>query len=287
MKKTITKASGEVVPFSAQKLRASLLRSGANEETIQTIIGEIEKQLYDGMPTKKIYQRAFGMLKKYSKRHAAKYKLKQAIMELGPSGFPFEKFVAAILHQQGYRVKVGEIIKGRCVSHEIDVIAGKENKMFMIECKYHNLAGINCDVKVPLYIHSRFLDLEKERITVPGIGSEFNQGWVVTNTKFTGDAITYGTCAGLHLVGWDYPEQESLRRQIDRSGLYPITCLTSITKKEKQNLLEKRIVLCKELMEDSSLLSIAHISGPRARLVLKEVENLCDHLHQPASKNGT
>ncbi len=135
----ITKASGAQVPFSSEKLRTSLQRSGAKDEDIHSIITEVKNQLYPGIPTKKIYKLAFGLLKKVSKPIAARYRLKNAIMELGPSGFPFEKYFSEILKHQGYAVKVGEIVAGHCVKHEIDVIAEKGNDYLMIECKYHNL----------------------------------------------------------------------------------------------------------------------------------------------------
>lgn len=275
MKAVITKASGEVVPFSADKLRNSLHRSGASDEVIELIVAEMEKQLYSGITTKKVYLDAYKLLKKYSKSHAAKYKLKQAIMELGPTGFPFEIFISEILRHQGYKVKVGEIVKGHCVNHEIDVIAEKENHKYMIECKFHNQSGINCDVKVPLYIHSRFQDVEKKWVEVPGNGDKFHQGWVVTNTRFTADAIQFGKCIGLNLLGWDFPEKNSLRMQIDKSGLYPVTCLTTLTKVEKQFLLDKKLVLSKEIIKNSSLLSKLNISDLRMNNILKEVGQLC------------
>ncbi len=276
MKAVITKASGEVVPFSSEKLRKSLHRSGASDEAIDHIVAEMEKQLYNGMTTKRIYLDAFKLLKKYSKFHAAKYKLKQAIMELGPTGFPFEIFISEILIQQGYKVKVGEIVKGHCVNHEIDVIAEKENHKYMIECKFHNQSGINCDVKIPLYIHSRFQDVEKKWVEVPGNSDKFHQGWVVTNTRFTDDAIQYGKCVGLNLLGWDFPEKNSLRMQIDKSGLYPITCLTTLTKTEKQFLLDKKVVLCKDIIKNSFQLSKLNISDVRINNILKEVGQLCN-----------
>ena len=275
----IIKASGEKVPFSNQKLHHSLKRSGANEETISNVMNEIESMLYEGITTKKIYQIAFGLLKKSTKPFAAKYKLKQAIMELGPSGFPFEKYIGEILKYQGFKVKVGEIIKGHCVNHEIDVIAEKDDEHFMIECKYHNTSGYTCDVKIPLYIQARFKDVEKQWMQLPGHKTKFHQGWVVTNTKFSGDAIQYGLCAGLHLIGWDFPKGESLSEQINDSGLYPITCLTTLTAKEKQLLLESKIVLCKEICNNSKLLSIAEIPGQRINLIMNEAHALCKNIH--------
>lgn len=276
----ITKASGERVPFSTEKLKKSLQRSGANAETINTIITEVQENLYEGIATKKIYQLAFGLLKKKSKPLAAKYKLKRAIMELGPSGYPFEKFIAAILNHQGYTVKVGEIVKGKCVNHEIDVIAEKEDHHFMIECKFHNRSGYVCDVKIPLYILARFKDVEQQWKKIDGHETKFHQGWVVTNTKFTGDAIQYGLCAGLNLVGWDFPQRNSLREQIDASGLFPLTCLTTLTLHEKQLLLDNKIVLCKELCNNPELLSIVNIEAERRNFILKEANALYkfDHL---------
>ncbi len=272
----IIKASGKKVPFSLDKLHQSLRRSGANEQIVNEVINEIKKEIYDGISTKKIYKLAFKLLKKLSKHSAAKYKLKNAIMELGPSGFPFEKYVAAILDHQGYSVKVGVFVKGHCVTHEIDVVAEKEDHIFMIECKFHNSTGYICDVKIPLYIQARFKDVEQEWKNIPGNGTKFQQGWVVTNTKFSTDAVQYGLCAGLHLLGWDFPQKQSLREMIDSSGLYPLTCLTTITLNEKQILLDKKIVLCLELRKNPDLLNQLHISDERKSNIMNELMNLCN-----------
>jgi Holliday junction resolvase len=272
----ITKFSGETAPFSDKKLSQSLQRAGASEDIASAITDKVSANLYEGMTTKKIYRMAFDLLKKTANPLAAKYKLKEAIMELGPSGYPFEKYVAAILNFQGYTVKVGEFVKGKCVNHEIDVIAEKENQHFMIECKYHNQRGTISDVKIPLYIQARFKDVEATWVQIPGHGAKFHQGWVVTNTKFSTDAIQYGTCAGLKLLGWDYPDKEGLREQIDRSMLYPITCLTTLTRIDKQKLLDKKIVLCMEICKDHQLLMNIGISESRIENILKEAHVLCE-----------
>ena len=273
---TITKASGEKAVFDGQKLRHSLKRARANEDIIEEIIREVEKLLYTGISTNEIYRLAFSMLRKKSKHSAARYKLKRAIMELGPSGFPFERFVGEILKHRGYAVQVGTIVKGHCVNHEIDVIAEKENHHYMIECKFHNASGYTCDVKIPLYIQARFKDVEYEWKNIPGHGIKFHQGWVVTNTKFTIDAIQYGQCSGLYLLGWNYPEKKSLRELIDQTGLHPLTCLTTLTRIEKQLLLDKKIVLCKELCDNPSLLPAINVSQKRWQSILQESNQLCE-----------
>lgn len=272
----IIKASGEEVEFNSDKLKSSLQRSGADQKTIKKIIDEVEKLLYNGITTKEIYKKAFEMLRKISQPStAARYKLKNAIFELGPTGFPFEKFVAAILSYEGYQTKVGVIVQGHCVSHEIDVVAEKDNQHFMIECKFHSDAGRFCNVKIPLYIQSRFLDVQTEWKKKPGHSSKFHQGWVYNNTRFTSDAIQYASCMELKLVSWDYPKGASLKERIDNSGLHPVTCLTTLTQFEKQKLLDKEIVLCMDLCNQPKLLNSIHISTKRQKNILREAHELC------------
>ena len=274
----ITKASGEKAYFDEDKLRHSLSKAGAEDFQVNEIISELVKELYDGISTKRIYHLAFDRLKNRSKHLAARYHLKQAIMELGPSGYPFEKFVGEILKYQGYSVEVGVIVKGKCVNHEVDVIALADHHHFMIECKYHNQRGIVCDVKIPLYINSRFKDVEAEWVRLPGHDKRSHQGWVVTNTKFSTDAIQYGNCAGLKLLGWDYPIKGSLKDLIDDLGLYPITCLTTLSKAEKQKLLDNKIVLCLELCENPKLLYDLGMNDLKVKRIKEEGHMLCKNL---------
>ena len=277
MKNTINivKHSGDVVPFDAKKLINSLRRAKANEELIQQIVEEVNASLYDGMTTKQIYKMAFKMLKGKSSVSASRYKLKKAIMELGPTGFPFEKFVAKILEQEGFQTQAGVIVQGHCVTHEIDVAALKDDKHYMIECKFHSDKGRFCDVKIPLYIQSRFIDVERQWKMKPSHDRKFHQGWVYTNTRFTTDAIQYAECIGLGLTSWDYPKNNSLKYRIDMAGLHPLTALTTMTKAEKTKLLDKGIVLCKELHETPTLLNEIGVDKTRHKKILEDSEALC------------
>lgn len=272
----ITKASGQKAPFNEGKLKQSLLRSGATNEQADDITNEVMEMLVEGMSTRKIYKAAFRLLRNYSRPAAARYKLKQAIMELGPSGFPFEMFVAELLKYKGYQTKVGVIVQGHCVKHEIDVIAEKDEHHFMIECKFHNHQGYASDVKIPLYIQSRFLDVEKQWKQLDGHAEKFHQGWVVTNTRFSDDAAQYGRCMNMNLVGWDYPKHNGLKDWIDGSGLHPVTSLTSLTQKEKQQLLDKKIVLCKTMHHNNALLQSIGVKPPRLQKVMDECAALCE-----------
>ena len=107
----IIKHSGDIVPFNVDKLKDSLRRAQASEEIIQQIVAQIESAIYNGITTKKIYQMAFKMLKGKSRVSASKYKLKKALMELGPSGFPFEKLVGKLLAHEGF-----EMLRFPCTS---------------------------------------------------------------------------------------------------------------------------------------------------------------------------
>lgn len=272
----ITKANGEKSVFDPKKLFNSLTRSGADETQAHEIVAAITSELYPGIATKKIYKRAFSLLKERSRFLAARYNLKNAIMILGPSGYPFERFIGELLKYQGYKVEVAKIVSGKCVNHEVDVIAEKDNHHFMIECKYHNQRGTVSDVKIPLYIQSRFLDVAEQWKTLPGHANKFHQGWVVTNTRFTLDAIQYANCAGLKLLGWDFPEKGSLKDLIDSLGLYPIITLTSLTLTEKKSLLEMNLVLCQELQTNHAVLTDMGIKPSRIKTILNECNRLCE-----------
>jgi len=276
----VTKASGIRVPFNKNKLKQSLLRSGASSQQAEDIANEIVNRLVDNMSTKEIYRKAFRLLKDRSRPMAARYKLKRALMELGPSGFPFEQFVAELLTYKGYKTEVGVTIQGHCVKHEIDVIAEKDDQHFMIECKFHNQQGYICDVKIPLYIQSRFLDVERQWKQIDGHDKKIHQGWVVTNTRFSDDAAQYGRCMNLNLVSWDYPKNNGIKDWINLSGLHPRTSLTTLTGKEKQALLNRKIVLCKALHHGEGILESIGVRPPRLQKVLEECAALCQALEK-------
>ena len=271
----IKKYSGELETFDINKLIHSLQRANADESLVRQIAEDVQNELKDGMTTKKIYQMAFKMLKGKSRVSASKYKLKKALMQLGPSGFPFENLVGKIMGQEGYETNVGVIVQGNCVQHEVDVIALKDNNHYMIECKFHSAQGRFCNVKIPLYIHSRFLDVEKQWARQKGHEAKLHKGGVYTNTRFTTDAVQYGKCVGLLLTSWDYPKGNGLKDRIDRLGLHPLTALTTLTKSEKTNLLDTGIVLCKELHENPSLLEQIGVPKPRHKNILEDSEKLC------------
>jgi hypothetical protein len=272
----IKKFNGDIEEFNAEKLKTSLRRSKASESEIEEIVENIVPTLYDGMPSKEIYKKAFAMLKKQNRTSASKYSLKRAILDLGPTGFPFERLVGALLKHHGYNTQVGIVLQGECVSHEVDVLAEKDGNTYTVECKFHADPKAVSNVKVPLYINSRFLDIQKRWNNDPEKASHLKQGWLVTNTRFSSDAIDYGNCVGLHLLSWDYPENNGIKQNVDKFALYPITTLTTLTKHEKDLLIENNVILTKELFKNSHLLDKIGISALRKEKVLNEIKKLCD-----------
>jgi len=268
----ITKKSGEKVPFEEEKLINSLKRSGASDADIEKVLQTLNGQLVDGMSTHKIYQKAYDLLKVKSRKVAGRYRLKKAIMELGPTGFPFEKFVGKLIEFMNYDTEVDVLVQGKCVQHEVDVVAENENKRIVVECKFHREGNRKSDVKVAMYIRSRFDDIKSVWTEEGKLANKELEGWLVTNTRFTEDALTYGKCAGLKLISWDYPEMGSLRQRIDHAGLHPITSLRSMTKKEKQYILDEGLVLCRELSEE--ILAKYGIRASKIHRIMDEARSL-------------
>ncbi len=276
MQPIIRKASGETQRFSPEKLEQSLRRAGADDAVIRSIRQKLEPTLHDGITTKEIYKRAFGLLRKQKHSLAARYSLKKAIMELGPTGYPFEHFVGQLLAQHNFKVQVGQVLQGQCVTHEVDVVATQNNTQYIVECKFYNSQGKYANVKVPLYIRSRVDDIIRFREKLPEYSDTKFFGWVVTNTRFTEDALAYGRCAGLHLVSWDFPKNKGLKDMVEKLGLFPITVLTDLNKKEKELLLDKGIVLCRQIRKQPSTLDSLGLSGTKQNKVMQEVKALCD-----------
>lgn len=271
----IRKASGVLEPFSSEKLRRSLQRSGAADNVIETILNDVESWIFDGISSRKIYDKAFALLRKKTLSVASRYKLKNALMEMGPTGHPFEYFVGQVFKVLGYNVEVAQILQGHCVTHEVDVIASKEKSQMFIECKYYLTTEKNANVQVPLYIRSRVDDIIRERKDKPEFYGYTFSGGVVTNTRFTGDATTYGECSGLKLLSWDYPVGNGLKEIIDREKIFPITVLTKLSTQDKQRLMGQGIVTCRQILETPGTLDSLGMELVNRQKVLAEIKNLC------------
>jgi hypothetical protein len=250
----ITKSDGTKQLFEEEKLINSLKHAGASDEAIEEIITQVEASMKDGMATTEIYGHAFSLLKKHSVHTAVTYSVRRALAELGPDGFPFEKFVARIFHAWGYETLTDQHIMGSCIEHEIDVVAWKGKSLAMVEAKFHHEFGLKSDVKVALYVKARFDDIAGNMFDFGGVKRPLSERWLFTNTKFTEQAIKYGACSNVKLIGWNYPSSGNLHSVIDKYKLHPVTCVTTLSYQQKKDLVGRNIITCADLIKRPDIL---------------------------------
>lgn len=267
----ITKADGEKERFDPVKLENSLMHAGASSTVRARVLSKMLHELKPFMTTEEIYTRAFELLKNEEESPlAARYSTKRAVSALGPSGFPFEQFLGEVLKAHGWVVRTDVTLTGRCAPHEVDVLAEKDGRRVGIECKFHNEPGGKTDIKDALYVHARYEDLKQ----APLQSSRVDEGWLVTNTQFTSNAIRYARCTNLTILSWDFPRTRGLMQMIEEARVHPLTCLTTLTNSEKHRLLENKIVLCKSVQTEHVLREYG-VAPNRIPQVLEEAKRLC------------
>lgn len=275
----IIKADGTSEYFDPERLVASLRRSGASEPSAEKIAHTITSTVAPGSSSKEIYTRAFSLLRKEARPVAARYALRRALLELGPSGHPFEDFISHLYRKEGWKVETRKMIQGKCVTHEVDFYASHpEQKMFIAsELKYHNDPGYKTDLKVALYVKSRFDDIfscDAHTRSCP-----IDRGLLVTNTKFTSEAIAYAECSGVELLGWGYPAHNSLFAHMSRAKVYPITTLTGFSRSEKRILIERGVIAVDQILDAHDLLAPLRLTPDRTNDILTEAEGLLNLPH--------
>jgi len=247
----VVKSNGARERFSFEKLQNSLKHSGAPDELAQEVSDHIQKEMVNGMTTDDIYKHAFAFLHSRENMTATRYSLRRSLLELGPTGFPFEKFIAEVFKHRGFSTLLDQTVQGKCVDHEVDVVAWNDSKLIMAEAKYHHELAYKSDVKVVLYIKARFDDLYASTFSYDG-HTKLDEGWLITNTKFTDKAIQYAECSGVRLMGWNYPAKGNLHQLIEETNLHPITSLTTLTVGQKRLLMENGVVLCESITKEKA-----------------------------------
>ncbi|MFH0927215.1 MAG: hypothetical protein V1822_01415 [Candidatus Micrarchaeota archaeon] len=268
----VRKADGTLQPLDWNKIRKALRRSGAGGNLCDEVIESMQGEITPNISTNKIYRLAFLHLKRLRPGAAARLGLKSSLFRLGPDGYPFETFVGALLKGRGYETKLRQIIPGRCITHEVDVVAtrpameGKKATKSIVECKFHNSPHLKCPIQSALYTWARFLDVREADDSIDSV-------WLATNTKFSGDVIQYADCVGLKLLGWSFPSSESIQVRIEENQLYPITILPKLDRKTFAQLHGANIILLKELVacEERELESLG-IKRHRAEKIREQAQ---------------
>ncbi len=285
IKLIITKEDGNTEEFLPAKLQQSLLKSGAEptmaDKILRTIVEDLQKGVCDPetgggtCSVRQIYDKAFSMLKEMSVSAAARYSLRRSIMEFGPTGFPFEEYVAEIYKAKGFETLTDQMVLGTCVPHEVDLIAWNPHKLIMAEIKYHNEQAGKTDLKAALYVKARYDDIKDNTYQYgKELAKKIDEWWLITNTKFTDIAEKYAKCVGLNIMSWSYPAQGNLLDLIEETKLHPVTCLTSLTASDKRELIDRDIVLCKSIYNNRHVLKELGYSDEKVFKVMEEISQI-------------
>lgn len=195
----VTKASGETEDFNEEKVIRSLRYAQVPTDVAKEALECVKEKLTDKISTHLIYAYLHEFLRHRSYlNYSFNYDLKRAIMRLGPTGYPFEKFIAKVLSVKGYQTQVGVVLNGKCVSHEIDIEATYQNEHYFVECKFHHQSGIKTDIQVALYTQARFEDIKSSPELVSH--HEDHQSWLITNTAVTKDVVDYAKCVAMRVL---------------------------------------------------------------------------------------
>jgi hypothetical protein len=284
----VTKSSGRIEDFDIRKLINSLVRSGAPDDVASEIAGKVLNRVTAPVHTKHIYRIARRLLRQYSRVSGMRYSIKRAIVALGPTGYPFEKYIGRVLSAYGYTVEVNRMTKGFCVTHEVDVFAAKDNRICIIECKHHAVGDKPEDVKIALYVHSRINDIKKALEMLPEYSSLIHEGWLVTNTRCSSDAVKYAECVGLKILSWKYPEHESLEIMIERKGLYPVTIMRAATKSAMTTLTQNNIIMMEDIagMDENTFVKKSGLDRNSAFLIKREADEIWPRLSNATHHNS-
>ncbi|HLV45477.1 MAG TPA: restriction endonuclease [Flavobacterium sp.] len=271
----VKKQDGELTPFNATSLRKSLLQSGASETEADLVYEKVTQDMYDGIGTKELYGRAFAELKKVRRSFAARYSLKAAIKQLGPEGYHFEKWIAKIFQKQGMDAVTSQTLQGCAVTHEVDVLAAKNDELWICECKFRNDDSAKIGVTTPMYFLSRFNDLKPNTFDYFGKQLRPAYGCLITNAHFTSDSIDFANYYAVELLSWSYPEDRNIKSLTEKFGLYPITCLTTLNEMQKQMMLSKNCLLVREIVDNPVLLEHFNFKPEIRQEILEEATELC------------
>jgi hypothetical protein len=168
-------------------------------------------------------------------------------------------------------------MQGKCVAHEVDFYATKHNEYLAAELKYHNDPAYKTDLKVALYVKARFEDIwqcDPQFQTCP-----VNRGFLITNTKFTSEAIAYAVCSGIELLGWSYPLGAGLLEEMFDTKVYPVTTLTTLSHSQKRLLVDQGTIAVDDIIKNPSVLDILRISPSKVGEIRAEADGLLQLKH--------
>lgn len=270
----IIKSDGQKEVFDADKLCSSIKKAGAPTAVANDICEIVSKKVKPGVTSSNIFREALRNLVKEDLDIAVKYSLKRGINSLGPAGFIFEQYAEAILRAYGYKTRRNVMMKGKGVTHEVDIVAEKGGQTFLVEAKYRNEEGIRTHINEVMYAEARVRDINNEEKNK--IKNKHYIPWLITNTKFTATSIKYAKAYNLDLTGWTHPKGKSLEDLILEKKVYPVTVIPSMTKPALEEIAKRGMILAQDLLPYSveDLALEFNINPYKAKAIFKEVQEL-------------
>ncbi len=245
----VTKADGTTQPFNREKVVNTCLRMGATRAVAESVTKNVEAMIYEGIETRKILQMIFNHLRKQKPVFRHQIDLRKALSILNPAP-DFEHYIQLLLSEHGYEVTPNQIVKGKCVDHEVDAIARKNGKTCLVEIKHHFNYHTRTSLDVSRISRAIFEDVtEGYELGLNNLKIDYSM--IVCNTKLSEHAKRYANCRGIDHIGWGSPAKHDLEKMIEEKKLYPITFLKGLNAEIRHNLISNRIILLKNLTDKS------------------------------------
>lgn len=239
----MTKSDGTKVPFDRAKIVETCIRTGLDTRTAKEIADRTESTLPDGATTHQIYDFVKDEMEKLNPKSAALFGLRDAIADLDSESF--ERYAKSVLEAHGWKCTWNQIVPGRSVEHQVDVIAQKGDETWVIECKRHFNPHRWCGLDVMLQVQARLEDLrdgsfdQKNKYKWAG-------AWIFTNTKFSEHAKAYATAKAERMTGWRSGEF-GLERLVEEKKIWPVTML-KLDLMTKAKLLSSHIITVNDVI---------------------------------------
>ena len=249
LKVFVTKANGSRQLFNKEKAIKTCLKMGASRQVAYEVAEKVENRLYDGITTIMIHRMIIKFLGKYKPEVRHLFDLRKGISLMNPKP-EFELFVQTLLMHNGFEVKPNQVLRGKCVEHEVDAIARKEGVTFFVEAKhhfsYHSLTGLD-----ESRIARAILEDVTEGVMLDATEGKIDRAMIVTNTKYSDHALQYGSCRNILQIGWSSPENLGLQNMIEKKRLYPLSCLRDLRVEIRLKIVESGIVLISQLLSEN------------------------------------
>ncbi len=257
---SVTKFDGSRQVYSREKVMNTSMRVGVDRVHAEKIADQVERRLYDGMPTQEILGIVRRCLRECKPRLDLGLDLRGAISKIKPAP-DFEHFIRLMLREYGYKVSPNRIVRGRGVEHEIDGVARKRGEMVYVEVKHHSNPHTYTGMDVMKEARATLEDLVEG--AEDGMNRiKFNKALVVCNTKFSNHAKRYSECRGIDHIAWKSPVDGALEQRVREKELYPITMFRDLDSETEEKLSSRRIILLKQVL-DRDVRRLARSSGIR------------------------